>query len=494
MGCITSTNKLHELRQENVFRVRVAHLQPSGPEAPIIRSGYLELTPRELIFLTPGYDPIVWALQHLRRYGLNGDLFSFEAGRRCMSGPGIYTFRIHNAEQLYPMFQRYINAVNTDAFAQVERERERVNSTHSVSVLMGRSDVQPHSNNYLEPAPMMARAALQVQQSANELSASATNDSPEQLPNLQLNMGEMSATTATGNLQSPITPGAYINTNTNVYFDQPLQRLLQEQNSRSSPSEATPTSSNSGFSTMRRQQPISADLPPQESAPALNETLRLYANVETPRERQLFETPLGSAGCNERCYENINRLDLPLLPRDCSQQSVASITQVQQQQQQQQQPPQPVTPTSLPGVNYIVLDLDQPRSPAQSSPKTVTNGFGSGLSLTAAATAPVTPEGQITTDPTQSAQNRTSNAVATAQPATATTTAAETVATQGYSTIDFIRTYALNKSSTAPTNHDGEVATICQPQQQHQDHTHEDCELRITRHSKCVRKAYSISE
>ncbi|KAH8274089.1 hypothetical protein KR044_010339 [Drosophila immigrans] len=493
MGCITSTNKLHELRQENVFRVRVAHLQPSGPEAPIIRSGYLELTPRELVFLTPGYDPIVWALQHLRRYGLNGDLFSFEAGRRCMSGPGIYTFRIHNAEQLYPMFQRYINAVNTDAFAQVERERERVNSTHSVSVLMGRSDLQPHSNNYLEPAPMLARAALQVQQQPNESNANTPIDSPDQLPNLPLNMGETGAGAASGNLQSPITPGAYINTNTNVYFDQPLHRLLQEQNSRSSPSEATPTSSNSGFSTMRRQQPTSADLPPQESAPALNETLRLYANVETPRDRQLFEMPLGSAVCNERCYENINRLDLPQVPRDCSQQSVASIAQ-----QQQQLPPQPVTPTSLPGVNYIVLDLDQPRSPAQSSPKTATNGFGSGLSLTMAATAPVTPEGQTASDVSQTAQNRTSNTVTSGQQAgttagTVTSTAAETVATQGYSTIDFIRTYALNKSSTAPTNHDGEVAVICQ-QQQHQDHTHEDCELRITRHSKCVRKAYSISE
>lgn len=480
MGCITSTNKLHELRQENVFRVRVAHLQPSGPEAPIIRSGFLELTPRELIFLTPGYDPIVWALQHLRRYGLNGDLFSFEAGRRCMSGPGIYTFRIHNAEQLYPMFQRYINAVNTDAFAQGERERERerVNSTHSVSVLMGRGDVQPHSNNYLEPAPLMARAnAVQAQQQPNEMGGSVT-DSPDSLPNLQLNAADTGTT-----LQSPITPGAYINTNANLYFDQPLHRLLQDQNNRGTPSDSTPTSNHSAFSTMRRQhqhQQQQQDIPPQESAPGLNESVRLYANVDTPRDRLLFDLP-----SSERCYENINRLDLPLLPRDSSQHSVASASATSASQQQQQQP---LTPTSLSGVNYIVLDLDQPRSPAQSSPKVATNiNFGSGLSLTTTAATAVTPDGQHSGD---TAMSRSHNANGGGTQATGSTPTADPMATQGYSTIDFIRTYALNKSSTAPP-HDSD--SICQ---HHHDHSvHEDCELRsITRHSKCVRKSYSISE
>ncbi|XP_017858928.1 PREDICTED: uncharacterized protein LOC108611007 [Drosophila arizonae] len=474
MGCITSTNKLSELRQENVFRVRVAHLQPSGPEAPIVRSGYLELTPRELIFMSPGCEPIVWALQHLRRYGLNGDLFSFEAGRRCMSGPGIYTFRIHNAEQLYPMFQRYINAVNTDAFAQVERERERerVNSTHSVSVLMGRSDVQPHSNNYLEPAPILARSALQSHQHHHPSDAIAlTSDSPDSLPNLQLvNADQVS----NGALQSPITPGAYINTSANVYFDQPMQRLLQEQSSCGSPHQATPTSTNSALSTMRRHhqhQQNLGDMPPQESAPALAETLRLYANVD----RLLFDS--------DRCYENINRLDLPLLPRDSSQHSVASSSQQQQLQQQQPQPqPQPVTPTSFPGVNYIVLDLDQPRSPAQSSPKPLGNSFGSGLSLSN--TAPLTPEASKVSDTTTLPHNRNSTAGAAATPAT------EIVGSQGYSTIDFIRTYALNKSSTA-ANHDVDSSTNGQHQQ---DHGPEEGELRSTRHSKCMRKAYSISE
>ncbi|XP_017855401.1 uncharacterized protein LOC108608512 isoform X1 [Drosophila busckii] len=453
MGCITSTNKLHELGQDNVFRVRVAHLQPSGPEAPapIIRSGFLELTPRELIFITPGCEPIVWALHNLRRYGLNGDLFCLEAGRRCMSGPGIYTFRIHNAEQLYPMFQRYINAVNTDAFAQVERERERVNS-----VLLGRSDVQPHSNNYLEPAPLLSRAALQLH--GTQLHDGPS--SPDSLPNLQLVGGEQLPDS--GALQSPITPGAYINTACNLYFDQPLQRILQEQRNSNTPPDATPTATNSAFSTMRRQQQ-SIDMPPQESAPALNESVRLYANVETPRERLIFDMPNATAAPgngSERCYENIGPMDLPLLTRDSSQQSVASSSQQQQQQQ-------PGTPTSVSGVNYIVLDLDQPRSPGNNSPKVLVQ-CGSGIKLIL--TAPDTPEKEVQ------------------RPAAAKTPTTESSGTQGYSTIDFIRTNALNKSSTAQPP-DSETAVL----RQH-DHPHEEEELRMTRHSKCVRKAYSISE
>ncbi|XP_030376903.1 uncharacterized protein LOC115625840 [Scaptodrosophila lebanonensis] len=520
MGCISSSNKLHELRQDNVFRVRVAHL----PGTPIIRSGYLELNPRELIFLTPGCEPIVWALQHLRRYGLNADLFSFEAGRRCMSGPGIYTFRVHNADLLYPMFQRYINAINTDAFAQVERER--VNSTHSV--LLGRTDANPHSNNYLEPAPLLGRAG-NANMPTDALQAAEFNavpqDAPDPLPITQMmNGGEM-------------TPGAYINTN--VYFDQPL-RALQEHNNNSSsnaldgataqsntpPLTATTTttmfSSNgsySAFSTMRRRTLLkgcSLDMPPQESAPALMDSLHMYANVDTPsscslRERLLFD--LSSGGGSERCYENVNRLDLPLLlqptpKRESSQQSVASTSTTQQQ---------PTTPTSsvgdggasISGVNYIVLDLDQPRSPVQSSPKTLNNDFGSGLSLMASAaaltasaqTAPVTPEAGTALDAALNAQAQTMGSVSTGAIATsgsnnptntdgaAAINKVSTDTPPGYSTIDFIRTYALNKSTP---QHNSELPSLSHLHHHH--HPHEAEELRITRHSKCVRKAYSISE
>ncbi|KAH8297972.1 hypothetical protein KR018_003238 [Drosophila ironensis] len=457
MGCITSTSKLSELRgHENVFRVRVAHLQPS-PGSPTIRSGYLELTPRELIFQSPGSEPIVWALQHLRRYGLNGELFSFEAGRRCMSGPGIYTFRVHNADQLYPMFQRYINAVNTDAFAQVERDR--VNSTHSVSVMMGRSEGNPHSNNYLEPAPLLAR-----QMGGGALSEAPLH--PAALHLLQANDSQPDDTPP--HLQSP---GLIAN----AYLDQPLRALQECCQDATTPELLTTPPAGDRLSMRRR----TLDLPPQEAppppAPVLspNDSVHMYANVDA----LIFDLS------NERCYENVSRLELPVaLP---SREPVAPATQ------------EPATPTSLASascVNYIVLDLDQPKSPAgpSGSPKTF-NGFGSGLSLVsvkAAVTAPVTPEASLALEvPQAPAQTQSLNSVTGASGNEAAEPApirkAECSGTQGYSTIDFIRTYALNKSSTTELP---ELVT------HRQRPAHEAEELRITRHSKCIRKAYSISE
>ncbi|XP_002074255.2 uncharacterized protein LOC6651828 [Drosophila willistoni] len=491
MGCITSTNKLQT--NENVFRVRVAHLQPrpTGSGSPTTsattttRNGYLELTPRELIFLAPGNEPIVWALQHLRRYGLNADLFSFEAGRRCMSGPGIFTFRLslQNAEQLYPMFQHYINAVNTDV------ERERVNSAHSVLMGMGgrtRSDVNPHSNNYLEPAPLLARNLNQTDGShgpSGQQELNTTPDSPDLLS---------------------FTP--YTNTPTNLYFDQAFRGLSESYSSHQKEDANEVNSSPTTGRTLDRPPQETAPPPAPSSAAMTDSMMHMYANVETPtacnlRDRMIFDLTANS----ERCYENVSRLDLPLQRESCS--SNVSVSAA---------PAEPNTPTSTApscgsgGVNYIVLDLDQPRSPAavQNSPKTLANGFGSGLSLVSvvatAKTAPVTPEASTnTTNAGLDAQaggslqaQSLNSVVAESEPLSMTKTenpSAPTIAssscTQGYSTIDFIRTYALNKSST-------EMPELPPPAhlRHHHQHPHEAEELRITRHSKCIRKAYSISE
>lgn len=51
---------------------------------------------------------IRWPLGSLRRYGFDANFFTFEAGRRCESGPGIFSFKCQRADVLFSTFQSYI--------------------------------------------------------------------------------------------------------------------------------------------------------------------------------------------------------------------------------------------------------------------------------------------------------------------------------------------------------------------------------------------------
>jgi len=88
-----------------------------------INSGDLEITETDLV-LKQGGSLVVWPLRlvsilelnisnipyrSLRRYGFDKELFSFECGRRCNTGPGIYAFRCREAEVLFNHLQEAIN-------------------------------------------------------------------------------------------------------------------------------------------------------------------------------------------------------------------------------------------------------------------------------------------------------------------------------------------------------------------------------------------------
>ncbi len=47
-----------------------------------------------LVLHQKGKDAVCWPLKSLRRYGAEADVFSFESGRKCDTGPGIYAFRL----------------------------------------------------------------------------------------------------------------------------------------------------------------------------------------------------------------------------------------------------------------------------------------------------------------------------------------------------------------------------------------------------------------
>ncbi|XP_063707764.1 fibroblast growth factor receptor substrate 2-like, partial [Culicoides brevitarsis] len=55
-----------------------------------------------------GHVPVMWPLKCLRRYGCDSDMFSFESGRRCATGEGIYAFRCKRADLLFRTLQDYL--------------------------------------------------------------------------------------------------------------------------------------------------------------------------------------------------------------------------------------------------------------------------------------------------------------------------------------------------------------------------------------------------
>jgi len=70
--------------------------------------GKMYITDYELILRQTNKEPIHWPLRSLRRYGFDAELFSFESGRRCPTGPGIYAFKCQRAEALFNLLQESI--------------------------------------------------------------------------------------------------------------------------------------------------------------------------------------------------------------------------------------------------------------------------------------------------------------------------------------------------------------------------------------------------
>ncbi|XP_041351750.1 fibroblast growth factor receptor substrate 2-like [Gigantopelta aegis] len=102
MGC--SFSRSHA-RETNTRVFRVYNVDDQGLE---LNPGKIEVGDTDLILYQRGKEPIRWPLRCLRRYGFDAELFSFESGRRCPTGAGIYAFKCRNAESLFNMVQECI--------------------------------------------------------------------------------------------------------------------------------------------------------------------------------------------------------------------------------------------------------------------------------------------------------------------------------------------------------------------------------------------------
>lgn len=113
MGCISSKFDIND-QHPNIFQVM--NVDEMGH---FVSPGQLEITETELVLHQRGKPPTRWPVRCLRKYGFDSEIFSFESGRRCPTGAGIYAFRCRKAEQLFNLLQQNIQLRNLNDDANV---------------------------------------------------------------------------------------------------------------------------------------------------------------------------------------------------------------------------------------------------------------------------------------------------------------------------------------------------------------------------------------
>ncbi|XP_062430998.1 docking protein 1 [Rhea pennata] len=129
-----AVNSIYYSRDEaNIFRVTVQRTEAA--ERCELRGAYVLKAERDSLVLK---DPqmketlYVWPYRLLRRYGRDKVMFSFEAGRRCDSGPGNFTFETKQGNEIF----RLVEASIREQKAQVEENRQSCDSLDSDSPSM----------------------------------------------------------------------------------------------------------------------------------------------------------------------------------------------------------------------------------------------------------------------------------------------------------------------------------------------------------------------
>uniref|UniRef100_S4RGV5 Fibroblast growth factor receptor substrate 2a n=1 Tax=Petromyzon marinus TaxID=7757 RepID=S4RGV5_PETMA len=110
-------------------KFKVKNVDDDGNE---LESGIMEITDQEIILHTRKRDAVRWPYTCLRRYGYDSNLFSFESGRRCQTGQGIFAFKCARAEEMFNLLQENMqcNRINV----REEPTRDRLHS-HAESEL-----------------------------------------------------------------------------------------------------------------------------------------------------------------------------------------------------------------------------------------------------------------------------------------------------------------------------------------------------------------------
>lgn len=142
MGCVLSSPKKTAV---NPLVFDVYNVDDRGQERS---HGRIEIHDQELLLHQLGKSAIRWPLKSLRRYGFDAELFSFESGRRCVTGPGIFAFKCHRAEALFTCLQEAIIRAGQQQQQQQEITTNRhLQQQRSAELQWDSSDGAPANSN-----------------------------------------------------------------------------------------------------------------------------------------------------------------------------------------------------------------------------------------------------------------------------------------------------------------------------------------------------------
>ncbi|XP_071943032.1 uncharacterized protein [Antedon mediterranea] len=171
LQCVHPEGDMKYPHSPNKFKVKNV-----DDDGEIVSKGTLEVGKTELILRQGDKDPICWPLRSLRRYGFDSDLFSFESGRRCPTGQGIYAFKCKKAQMLFNELQANIQCCgdnptsNHQPFMLIGSNQPLLNNPQNSPFMNGsnvpRAPASP-SVTYINAQPFTFSADLELQASGH---------------------------------------------------------------------------------------------------------------------------------------------------------------------------------------------------------------------------------------------------------------------------------------------------------------------------------------
>uniref|UniRef100_A0A8D0DGP8 Fibroblast growth factor receptor substrate 3 n=1 Tax=Salvator merianae TaxID=96440 RepID=A0A8D0DGP8_SALMN len=145
MGSCCSCPCRDSVPDNHPTKFKVINVDDEGNE---LGSGIMELTQSELVLHTHKRDAVRWPYLCLRRYGYDSNLFSFESGRRCLTGQGIFAFKCSRAEEIFNLLQDLMqcNSINV-----VEEPVIITRSSHAAELELPRTPQTPNTLGYTVP-------------------------------------------------------------------------------------------------------------------------------------------------------------------------------------------------------------------------------------------------------------------------------------------------------------------------------------------------------